>query len=41
MNLNVWDVQPAIERLTRSAAPIDLVQLTDMARPLAELTPAA
>jgi 3-phenylpropionate/trans-cinnamate dioxygenase ferredoxin reductase subunit len=41
MNVNVWDVQPAIERLIRSGAPIDLAQLTDTARPLTELSPAA
>jgi 3-phenylpropionate/trans-cinnamate dioxygenase ferredoxin reductase subunit len=41
MNVNVWDVQPAIERLIRSAAPVDVGQLTDTARPLAELTRAA
>jgi 3-phenylpropionate/trans-cinnamate dioxygenase ferredoxin reductase component len=41
MNVNVWDVQPAIERLIQSAAPVDLGQLTDTDRPLAELTRAA
>jgi 3-phenylpropionate/trans-cinnamate dioxygenase ferredoxin reductase component len=41
MNLNVWDVQPAIERLIQSGAPVDAAQLSDAARPLTELTSAA
>ena len=41
MNVNVWDVQPAIEQLVRSGAVVDMAQLTDTARPLAELSQAA
>jgi 3-phenylpropionate/trans-cinnamate dioxygenase ferredoxin reductase component len=41
MNVNVWDVQPAIEQLVRSGAAVDVAELTDTARPLAELSQAA
>ena len=41
MNVNVWDVQPGIEQLIRTAAHVDIAQLTDAGRPLTELTPAA
>jgi len=41
MNVNVWDVQPAIEQLVRSGAAVDIAELTDTTRPLAELNQAA
>ena len=41
MNLNAWDLQPAIEQLIRSGAPVDVDELSDPARPLAELAAAA
>ena len=41
MNVNVWDVAPAIERLVSSGAIVDVRQLTDAARPLEELGAAA
>ena len=41
MNVNVWDVQPAIEQLVRSGATVDVAELTDAARPLTELSQAA
>jgi 3-phenylpropionate/trans-cinnamate dioxygenase ferredoxin reductase subunit len=41
MNVNVWDVAPAIERLIASGAEVDPRRLTDPQRPLEELAPAA
>jgi 3-phenylpropionate/trans-cinnamate dioxygenase ferredoxin reductase component len=41
MNVNVWDVAPAIERLVASQADVDVRQLLDAGRPLEELAPAA
>jgi 3-phenylpropionate/trans-cinnamate dioxygenase ferredoxin reductase subunit len=41
MNVNVWDVQPAIEQVVRSGATVDVAELTDAARPLTELSQAA
>jgi 3-phenylpropionate/trans-cinnamate dioxygenase ferredoxin reductase subunit len=41
MNVNVWDVAPSIERLVKSAAPVDRDRLVDVAQPLEELAPAA
>jgi len=41
MNVNVWDVQPAIEQLVRSGATVDVAELTDATRPLTELSQAA
>ena len=40
MNVNVWDVAPAIERLIASRAEIDVKRLTDERRPLEELAAA-
>ncbi|WP_127131461.1 NAD(P)/FAD-dependent oxidoreductase [Georgenia sp. SYP-B2076] len=40
MNVNVWDVSPDIERLVRSAAPVDEARLADASIPLTELVPA-
>ncbi|MCK6211550.1 FAD-dependent oxidoreductase [Georgenia sp. EYE_87] len=39
MNVNVWDVSPAVERLVRSGAPVDRRMLADAAVPLDELAP--
>ena len=39
MNVNVWDVSPAIERLVRSGAPVDRGMLADAAVPLDALAP--
>ncbi|HET8785461.1 MAG TPA: FAD-dependent oxidoreductase [Candidatus Limnocylindrales bacterium] len=41
MNVNVWDVAPAIEHLVSAGAVVDVRQLADVARPLEELTAAA
>jgi len=41
MNVNVWDVAPAIERLVASGAPVAVEQLTDPHRPIEELAAAA
>ena len=41
MNVNVWDVAPAIEQLVVSRARVDAAQLADIGRPLAELAAAA
>ena len=41
MNVNVWDVAPAIERLITSAADVDVRVLTDAGRALEELAEAA
>jgi 3-phenylpropionate/trans-cinnamate dioxygenase ferredoxin reductase component len=41
MNVNVWDVAPAIERLIASGAEVDPRRLTDPGRPLEELAAAA
>jgi len=41
MNVNVWDVAPAIERLVASGVRADATHLADVRRPLAELLPAA
>ena len=41
MNVNVWDVAPAIERLVASGVRADVTRLADVRRPLAELLPAA
>jgi 3-phenylpropionate/trans-cinnamate dioxygenase ferredoxin reductase subunit len=35
MNVNVWDVTDAIERLIRDPAPVDVERLVDSERPLA------
>ena len=40
MNVNVWDVAPAIERLVASRAEVDVRRLTDERRPLEELAAA-
>ena len=40
MNVNVWDVAPAIERLVASQAEVDVRRLTDECRPLEELAAA-
>ena len=40
MNVNVWDVAPAIERLIASCAEVDVRRLTDERRPLEELAAA-
>jgi len=40
MNVNVWDVAPAIERLVASQAGVDVRRLTDERRPLEELAAA-
>ena len=40
MNVNVWDVAPAIERLIASQAEVDFRRLTDERRPLEELAAA-
>ena len=40
MNVNVWDVAPAIERLVASRAEVDARRLTDERRPLEELAAA-
>jgi 3-phenylpropionate/trans-cinnamate dioxygenase ferredoxin reductase component len=39
MNVNVWDVTPAIERLIRSGKHVAVEQLTDQDIPLDELVP--
>ena len=39
MNVNVWDVTPAIEHLIRSEEPVDVDQLTDQDIPLDALIP--
>ncbi len=39
MNVNVWDVTPAIEHLIRSEEPADVDQLTDQDIPLDALIP--
>ncbi|HKG57206.1 MAG TPA: FAD-dependent oxidoreductase [Candidatus Limnocylindrales bacterium] len=41
MNVNVWDVAPAIERIVRSQVAIDRARLADKGEPLEELAPAA
>ncbi|NJD28274.1 MAG: NAD(P)/FAD-dependent oxidoreductase [Chloroflexi bacterium] len=41
MNMNVWDVAPAIERLVRSRSAIDRDRLADPDAPLEALAPAA
>ena len=41
MNVNVWNVAPAIERLITSGLEVDVRHLTDDSQPLEELTPAA
>ena len=41
MNVNVWDVAAAIERLVASGVRADATRLADVARPLEELLPAA
>ncbi|MPV36193.1 NAD(P)/FAD-dependent oxidoreductase [Georgenia subflava] len=38
MNVNVWDVSPAIEKLVRTARPVDRARLRDLAVPLEQLT---
>ena len=40
MNVNVWDVAPAIERLVASRVAVDVRRLTDNLRPLEELAAA-
>ena len=40
MNVNTWDVAPAIEALIRSGAAVDADVLSDAARPLTELAAA-
>ena len=40
MNVNVWDVAPAIERLIASEAEVDVRRLVDPGRPLEELAAA-
>jgi NADPH-dependent 2,4-dienoyl-CoA reductase/sulfur reductase-like enzyme len=39
MNVNVWDVTEPIQRLVRSARPVDAEALADPARPLESLLP--
>ncbi len=41
MNVNVWDMGPALQDLVASTATFDPAQLADTARPLTELTRAA
>jgi 3-phenylpropionate/trans-cinnamate dioxygenase ferredoxin reductase subunit len=41
MNVNVWDVAPAIEKLIRAGQPVDTARLTDLSMPLEELAAAA
>jgi 3-phenylpropionate/trans-cinnamate dioxygenase ferredoxin reductase subunit len=41
MNMNVWDVAPAIERLIRSGATVDRQRLADPSQPLDGLAAAA
>ena len=41
MNVNIWDMGPALQDLVASAATVDRSQLADAARPLTELTRAA
>ena len=41
MNVNIWDVAPAIERLIDSGSEVDVRRLTDERRPLEELAAAA
>ena len=41
MNVNVWDVAPAIERIVASGEPVDVEALQDPLQPLEELAPAA
>ncbi len=41
MNVNVWDVAPAIEHLVRSGQLVDRARLADPDQPLTELAPAA
>ena len=41
MNVNVWDVAPAIERLVRSGDRVDIGRLTDSAAPLDDLVAVA
>jgi 3-phenylpropionate/trans-cinnamate dioxygenase ferredoxin reductase subunit len=41
MNVGIWDVSDAIERLIRSRAPIDEHRLADPGVPLEDLMPAA
>ena len=41
MNVNVWDVAPAIERIVASGRQVDLAALQDTLAPLEELAPAA
>jgi 3-phenylpropionate/trans-cinnamate dioxygenase ferredoxin reductase subunit len=41
MNVGIWDVADAIERLIRSRAPIDERRLADPDVPLENLAPAA
>jgi 3-phenylpropionate/trans-cinnamate dioxygenase ferredoxin reductase subunit len=41
MNVNVWDMGPALQALVAAAATVDRSQLADTARPLTELTRAA
>jgi 3-phenylpropionate/trans-cinnamate dioxygenase ferredoxin reductase subunit len=41
MNVNVWDMGPALQDLVGSTATVDPAQLADTARPLTELTRAA
>jgi 3-phenylpropionate/trans-cinnamate dioxygenase ferredoxin reductase subunit len=41
MNVGIWDVADAIERLIRSRAPVDEHRLADPGVPLEDLTPAA
>jgi hypothetical protein len=41
MNMNIWDVAPAIETLIRSGRRIDPTRLVDVRQPLGELATAA
>jgi 3-phenylpropionate/trans-cinnamate dioxygenase ferredoxin reductase component len=41
MNVNIWDVAPAIRELIESGAVVDRRRLSDPSRPLAELATAA
>ena len=41
MNMNVWDVGSELDELVRENALVDRDRLTDPARPLSELVPAA
>ena len=41
MNVNIWDVNPTIDALVASGAPVDVARLTDPSIPLTDLSPAS